>query len=65
MDLTGPDPEGGGGQVYYVSAGSIADAHGNRGPRSAIAVTKDERSITVSAGPDGLQILVMQYPRCH
>ncbi len=33
------------------------------GPRAAIAVTHDERPVTFASGADGVQAMVLQYPR--
>jgi hypothetical protein len=61
--FTGPEPRDGGGQVHFVLQGSIETANQELGARSAIAVTKDESALVVRAGGDGVQLLLMQYPR--
>jgi hypothetical protein len=61
--FTGPDPRTGGGQFYLVLQGSLAGRGKALSSRSGIAVTRDEASITLRAGDEGVQMLVMQYPR--
>ncbi|MCK9512659.1 MAG: hypothetical protein M0R28_15725 [Pigmentiphaga sp.] len=63
--ITLADPANGGGQVVLVLAGGLRHEGGELEPRSAIALTRDESSITLQAGEAGAQVLVMQYPRPH
>ena len=60
---TGSDPGRGGGQVYLVLAGALTHEGQELGSRAAIAVTRDERTVTFASGADGAQVMVLQYPR--
>ena len=57
------DPALGGGQVLLVIAGGIVHDGKTLGVRSSMAVTHDESAVTVTAGSDGAQLMVMQYPK--
>jgi hypothetical protein len=61
--VTGPDPAQGGGQYWVVLAGTdVAEAV----PYAALAcvfVGPDEPARTATAGPEGLDVLILQYPR--
>ena len=59
----GIHPKSGGGQVYLVLGGSLVHDGEVLGARSSIAVTLDEKPIAFSSGGEGVQVLVMQYPR--
>ncbi|MPZ43161.1 MAG: hypothetical protein GEV05_07155 [Betaproteobacteria bacterium] len=59
----GPAPELGGGQVHIVLQGTVVHADTVLGTRGAVAVTPDEPSVTVTSGPDGAQLMVLQYPK--
>lgn len=58
-----PDPAVSGGQYLIVTDGTLV--HDGRAlPRlSTIYLTPEEAAITVTAGPDGLDLLVLQFPR--
>jgi hypothetical protein len=57
------DPSTGGGQ-YLVVAGGTLDHQGNRLDRwSTVFVSHDEPAYEVSAGAEGLDLLVLQFPR--
>lgn len=58
-----PDPHDGGGQVILVLQGTLVRDGSEMGVRSALAVTQDEDTVSFSAGPRGLQALILQYPR--
>ncbi len=58
-----PDPATGGGQVLLVLQGEISTPTFSGGARSAMVATTDEPAITVTAGPAGAQLLLMQYPQ--
>lgn len=60
---TGADPATGNGQVFMVLQGSIVHAGAAMGLRASIAITPDEQTVSFSAGPDGAQIMALQYPR--
>lgn len=59
----GPDPSTGGGQYWIVLRG--ADVSGDAAlPRlTALFVGPGEPARTMTAGPDGLDVLVLQFPR--
>jgi hypothetical protein len=57
------DPDTGGGQLVMVLQGSAIDGEAELMPRAAIAITRGESAITLVAGDQGLQALLMQYPR--
>ena len=62
--VTGPDPAAGAGQFWVVTAGSAAQPEGGTlPPLSTVFVAPEDRALTVTAGPRGLEVLVMQYPR--
>lgn len=60
---TAPDPKSGGGQVILVLQGAMSSGGVSYGVRSAIAVTREESAVTFTSGEQGLQALVLQYPR--
>lgn len=62
-DFAGPDPKSGGGQFYLVLQGSLVQNGKRLRARSGIAVTCGEAAVSLRAGDDGAQVLVMQYPR--
>lgn len=58
----GTDPGSGGGQVYLVLGGTL-EHHGQvLGAPAAVALTCDEPALHFTAGADGAQVLIMQYP---
>lgn len=59
--FTGSDPGLGGGQVFLVLQGSLMHAGKELGLRGAIAITREEPAVTVTAGTGGVQILYLQY----
>lgn len=61
--LDAPDPATGAGQSMIVTAGTIL--HGGKvlDRLSALFVTADEPPLAVRAGPEGAELLVLQYPR--
>jgi hypothetical protein len=62
---TAPDPAQCGGQYVVVVGGSIVHA-GRDMPRLSTAfVTPTEASMVVHAGPNGAEVLVLQYPRAE
>jgi non-homologous end joining protein Ku len=63
MYYTGPDPQTGGGQVFLVLQGSMWCNDAAYCVRSALAVTREEKAVTLTSGETGLQALVLQYPR--
>jgi hypothetical protein len=63
VEYTAADPREGGGQVVLVLAGTLVHEAGELGVRSALAVTCDEAAVTFTAGGQGLQALILQYPK--
>lgn len=63
MTYCGPDPQTGGGQVFLVVQGSITCNGATYGERAALALTRDEKAVTLTSGDAGAQLLVLQYPR--
>jgi hypothetical protein len=58
-----PDPADGGGQYHVVVSGSL-DRDGAAMPTlSCLFATTDEPAYTARAGADGLEMLVLQFPR--
>jgi hypothetical protein len=57
---TGPDPAQSGGQYWLVVAGRDG---GDLETRSCCFLSADEPAHVASAGPDGLDVLVLQFPR--
>lgn len=58
-----PDPADGGGQYLIVAGGTLSDHDRPLGYLSAVFVSHDEAGFTLRAGPEGLDLLVLQYPR--
>ena len=62
--LRGPDPAGGDGQFWVVTAGELRAAEGATLPALSCAfVAPEEAPFAVTAGEAGLEVVVMQYPR--
>lgn len=62
--LLGPDPAGGDGQFWVVTAGALQAAEGEAlAALSCAFVAPEEAPFAVTAGPQGLEVVVMQYPR--
>lgn len=57
--LAGPDPAQGMGQFWVVIAGEVADMP----PLSLIFVNPEDEALSVTAGPAGAELLILQYPR--
>src|SRR5690606_18200984 len=64
-EVEGPDPCAGGGQYHLVLAGEIR--HGDEAfpVNSCLFVGSDEPPLRIVAGDDGLDLLVLQFPRRH
>jgi hypothetical protein len=60
---TGPDPATGRGQYWVVVSGSMAHDEEDLGERSCSFIYPDESPFTAVAGPAGLEMLAMQFPR--
>lgn len=60
---TGPDPGRGNGQYWVVLAGSLLHDGIELAPRSCLFMSPDEAAFTAVAGPRGLEVLALQFPR--
>ena len=60
--VTGPDPAAGQGQFWVVTAGGLA-AEATLPPLSLVFVRPEEAAFTATAGAEGLEVLMLQYPR--
>lgn len=63
MPYEGASPETGGGQVFLVLQGSLEHHGQSLVAPASVALTRDEAALTFRAGADGLQVLMLQYPR--
>lgn len=61
--LAGLSPEGGAGQYHVVIAGSLRWEGRDLPPRSLVWVDPDEVPPAITAGPEGLIGLILQFPR--
>lgn len=61
--LTGPDPADGRGQYWLVVSGTLCRDGETLPPLSCAFVAPDEAAFGATAGPDGLDVLAMQFPR--
>jgi len=60
---SGPDPRASDGQHYLVVNGSL-ELDGNHYPAwSTVFVAASEAPLAISAGAQGLEVLILQYPR--
>ncbi|HYZ21417.1 MAG TPA: hypothetical protein VE690_04595, partial [Rhodopila sp.] len=62
--VTGPDPAGGGGQFWLVTAGSACIGGGALLPvQSCVFVAPEDTAPSFCAGPSGADLLCLQFPR--
>jgi hypothetical protein len=61
--FTGPAPAESGGQYWLVIGGSDESAGAGLEPRSCCFLSADESAHVATAGPAGLDVLVLQFPR--
>ncbi len=64
--LTGPDPAGGRGQTWLVLAGAMsrdAAPEERLGTFGCLFVYPEDPALALRAGPEGAELLCMQYPR--
>jgi len=62
--LAAPDPASGGGQFWLVLSGSLrVTGSASLSPKSCVFVSPDEATPSVTAGPNGAEVLCMQFPR--
>ena len=57
-----PDPGDGGGQYHVVIGGTLQRGGEAMGPLSCLFATANEPPYSAKAGPDGLEMLVLQFP---
>lgn len=62
-DLAAADPASGGGQYHVVIAGSVVHEGKDLPLWSCIMVTPEETAPGIRAGADGLELLLLQFPR--
>jgi hypothetical protein len=60
--MAGPDPATGRGQYWVVTAGSLTSDTGPLPRMSCVFVRPDDAPFQAVAGPDGLEIVAMQFP---
>ena len=60
---TGPDPRVTGGQYYLVLNGSLILDNADYALWSLIYVARTDAPLSVNAGPNGLEALVLNLPR--
>lgn len=58
-----PEPGKGGGQYLIVAAGTLVSGDKVLDRLSTVYITPEEEVFTVRAGTDGLDLLVLQFPR--
>ncbi len=61
--ITGPAPDDGAGQYWLVLAGSLQYAGGTLGRLSCAFVHPHDPAFGAAVGPDGADVLLMQFPR--
>ena len=60
--LIGPDPAFGRGQYWVVVNGSLVHANETLKKMSCVFVYPDDPRFEASAGPDGVEVIAMQFP---
>jgi len=58
-----PSPAGGGGQYLIVTAGDLLKDGQVLDKHSTIYITPEEAALAIEAGQEGLDLLVLQFPR--
>ena len=61
--ITAPDPAISAGQSMIVAAGSILHEGKTLDRLAALFVSADEAALEITAGAEGGEVLVLQYPR--
>jgi hypothetical protein len=61
--ITAPDPATGAGQSMIVAAGSVLHGGKTLDRLAALFVSADEAALNITAGAEGGEVLVLQYPR--
>ena len=59
----GVDPQRGGGQVFLVLQGTLVHHGQVLAAPASVVLTRDEAALSFGAAGDGLQVLMLQYPR--
>jgi hypothetical protein len=60
--VTGPDPARGRGQYWVVTGGSLSRDDETLPKLSCAFVYPDDAAFRAVAGPDGLEVVAMQFP---
>ena len=60
--ITGVDPAGGRGQYWIVVGGGMRHGDETLPPKSCVFVYPEDAPFTAIAGPDGLEVVAMQFP---
>lgn len=63
MPLTGSPAQGCGGQYWLVLNGALSWGGEQYGPWSVLFVSADEPPLQGHAGPEGVEVLQLQYPQ--
>ena len=61
--LSGPDPAAGAGQYWLVLGGRLDHDGTALPPLSLLFVTPEETGLAATAGPEGVDVLALQFPR--
>ncbi len=61
-EVTGPNPAAGRGQYWVVTRGSLNHGQADLQKMSCAFVYPDEASFSAVAGPEGAEIIAMQFP---
>jgi hypothetical protein len=61
--MTGPDPATGNGQYWVVIGGSLLHEGTELPPLACMFLSPDEAAYTAVAGPRGVSVLALQFPR--
>ena len=65
VQTTGPDPAAGGGQYHLVLAGTLRHERRDLPVNSCLFVARGDPPPGIAAGPEGLQLLILQFPHRH
>jgi hypothetical protein len=60
--VTGPDPANGRGQYWVVTGGTLARDGETLPKLSCVFVYPDDAPFEAAGGPDGTEVIVMQFP---
>ena len=64
--VSAPSLHGGLGRFYVVASGTATLGEGHREPLdrwATVFVTADEEPVQIHAGPQGAEVLVLQFPQ--